>query len=94
MTQGQQETIAALRAENERLKKSAAISEQFQRDFERSASEASRLRFQLEEAVGALESLKWKSVDKDNMEFACRITYSQMDKIKAALANVGRGNEP
>ena len=46
-----------------------------------------------EAAIEALRSLKWKSVDGDNMEFACRITCYQMDKIKAALANIREGKE-
>jgi hypothetical protein len=33
----------------------------------------------------ALASIKWRSDDKDNMEYAARITYSQMDAIRAAL---------
>lgn len=38
--------------------------------------------------VEALEGIKWKSADKDNMEFAARITYVQMDKIRAVLKRV------
>lgn len=34
---------------------------------------------------GALASVKWASADRDNMEFAARITYVQMDAIRAAL---------
>jgi len=33
----------------------------------------------------ALASIKWKSIDRDNMEFEARITYVQMDNIRAAL---------
>lgn len=33
----------------------------------------------------ALREIKWRSADKDNMEFSATITYSQMDKIRAAL---------
>ena len=36
----------------------------------------------LRETLGAL---KWKSIDKDNMEFECRTTYFVMDRIHAAL---------
>lgn len=39
------------------------------------------------ELVEALAGIKWRSDDKDNMEFAARITCFQMDKIRAALAN-------
>lgn len=34
----------------------------------------------------ALAGIKWRSADKDNMEFAATINYSQMDAIRAALA--------
>lgn len=37
------------------------------------------------ELVNALETLRWKSIDKDNMEFECRTTCYEMDKIRAAL---------
>lgn len=36
--------------------------------------------------LAALESIKWKSADRDNMEFSARITCFQMDAIRAALA--------
>lgn len=38
-----------------------------------------------------LGGIKWSSADKDNMEFAARITYSQMDRILAALAKAKGG---
>jgi len=34
----------------------------------------------------ALEAIQWRSDDKDNMEFASRITYVQMNAIRAAIA--------
>jgi len=34
----------------------------------------------------ALRGIKWKSADRDNMEFAARITCYQKDAIDAALA--------
>ena len=34
----------------------------------------------------ALKSIKWKSADKDNMEFSALIPYNIMDAIMAALA--------
>lgn len=43
-----------------------------------SADEIERLR-------AALGSIKWLSADRDNMEYAATITYSQMDAIRAAL---------
>lgn len=39
--------------------------------------------------LGLLEGIKWKSADKDNMEFTARITCFQRDDIRAAL----RGEE-
>jgi hypothetical protein len=38
--------------------------------------------------VEVLEEIKWKSADKDNMEFSAKITTWQLDKIKAALATL------
>lgn len=35
--------------------------------------------------MAALESIKWKSADRDNMEFSARITFCQMDGIRDAL---------
>jgi hypothetical protein len=35
---------------------------------------------------GALEGIKWKSADRDNMEFSATITCFQMDKIRALLS--------
>lgn len=37
------------------------------------------------ELLGALDGIRWKSADRDNMEFAATITYVQMDAIRAAL---------
>ena len=47
------------------------------------------LRAENERLLEALEFLmktKWKSVDKDNMEFEGRITYSQLERARAALS--------
>ena len=38
------------------------------------------------ELLEALEGIRWKSDDKDSMEFAARITYVQMDAIRATIA--------
>jgi hypothetical protein len=35
--------------------------------------------------VEVLEEIKWKSADRDNMEFSAKITTWQLDKINAAL---------
>lgn len=43
--------------------------------------------------VAALEGISWKSADRDNMEFAARITCYQMDVIRAALALARKGGE-
>jgi hypothetical protein len=32
-----------------------------------------------------LQKLDWKSIDKDNMEYGCRIPYNVMDEIRRAL---------
>jgi hypothetical protein len=40
----------------------------------------------LEAALRFLLDTKWKSVDKDNMEFEGRVTCYQLDKARAALA--------
>ena len=39
----------------------------------------------LREALLFLLETKWKSVDKDNMEFEGRVTCYQLDKARAAL---------
>ena len=39
----------------------------------------------LREALEFLMKTKWKSVDKDNMEFEGRVTCYQLDKARAAL---------
>jgi len=32
-----------------------------------------------------LQKLDWKSIDKDNMEYGCRIPYNVMDEIRRVL---------
>ena len=47
-----------------------------------------------DELVKILEGIKWKSCEKDNMEFAARITCFQMDDILALLSKLkGETNE-
>jgi len=41
---------------------------------------------QEEQLREALAGIKWKSADRDNMEFSARITYVQMDAIRAILS--------
>lgn len=43
--------------------------------------------------VAVLRGIKWKSIDRDNMEFTARITYSQMDAINAALSHPAPAQE-
>ena len=46
---------------------------------------------QLEAALRSLaEGTKWKSVDKDNMEFEGRVTYYQLDQARAALKDTSQ----
>lgn len=54
--------------------------------FEAAADHLERQASIIDELYEALEGIKWRSDDKDNMEFAARVTYSQMDAIHAALA--------
>ena len=39
----------------------------------------------LREALNFLMTTRWKSVDKDNMEFEGRVTCYQLDRARAAL---------
>jgi hypothetical protein len=39
--------------------------------------------------IDLLRGIKWRSADRDNMEFAGTITYWQMDKIREALGTSG-----
>ena len=40
----------------------------------------------LREALNFLMTTRWKSADKDNMEFEGRVTCYQLDKARAALS--------
>ena len=40
------------------------------------------------EALKFLMATKWKSIDKDNMEFAGRVTCFQLDKAREAIAAI------
>lgn len=42
---------------------------------------------ELREALKLLFNTKWKSVDKDNMEFEGRVTCYQLDRARAALSD-------
>ena len=39
----------------------------------------------IERLRALLQKLDWKSIDKDNMEYGCRIPYNVMDEIRRAL---------
>ena len=67
-------TVEQLRAEMERIERDSDIT-------------ALRARVaQLEAALRSFaEGTKWKSIDKDNMEFEGRINCYQLDKARAAL---------
>ena len=57
---------------------------------EREAANAiEELQRRLGEARSILDGINWRSDDKDNMEFAARITYVQMDAIRAHLQGEG-----
>jgi chromosome segregation ATPase len=67
--------------------------EQLVRDYTEMEAELAEARLQLAEAQeqiaakdAALRALRWKSIDKDNMEYQATVTYSEMDAIRAALA--------
>jgi hypothetical protein len=47
------------------------------------AAELTALHAKVAELEAILGGIKWQSADRDNMEFAARITYSQMDAIRA-----------
>ena len=49
-------------------------------------AETVRLGRVVKELREALASIKWRSADRDNMEFSALITYVQMDAIRSALA--------
>jgi hypothetical protein len=46
----------------------------------------------LEEALKFLLATKWKSVDRDNMEFEGRVTCYQLDQARAALSGAEGGD--
>jgi hypothetical protein len=42
-------------------------------------------RAEIERLRALLQKLDWKSIDKDNMEFSCRVPYNVMDETRRAL---------
>lgn len=47
--------------------------------------EANLLKKEKELLVSLLSSMRWMSLDKDNMEFSTTITYNQLDDIRKVL---------
>ena len=82
---GEGRELLALRAENDRLNASrdewTATAVQRGLELEEAHAENGRLR----EALNFLMKTRWKSVDKDNMEFEGRVTCYQLDQARAAL---------
>lgn len=62
-----------------------------QESLDDAANEIERLHAQLDKAKEALREPKWKSAEKDNMEFSARITCWQMDRIRATLTELEEG---
>jgi uncharacterized small protein (DUF1192 family) len=77
------ERIKELRAEVERLQ--LLLEAKTTPGYELLADEAVELRAEIERLKALLGKLRWKSIDKDNMEFRCDITCYVMDEIRAAL---------
>jgi len=76
------DTIAELKAEIERLKMD--LSSYAARDTD-GMNDAVGMGMEIERLRALLGAPKWKSVDKDNMEFEARITCYTLDKIRQAL---------
>jgi hypothetical protein len=77
-----QALIGHQRVESERLE---AECNEFKRDLRRRRSENQRLK-------ALLEKLQWTSIDKDNMEYSCRIPYNVMDELRALEPKPMRSN--
>jgi len=64
------------------------VTEQFRLMVEQrheAAAEIKRLHADNERLRALLQKLRWKSIDKDNMEFRCVVPYNIMDELRAAL---------
>ena len=80
--------IAQLRAEIERLQAdnnalADTLKEADQVGYWQRKEEIARA--EVEQLLALLGKLDWKSIDKDNMEFSCRIPYNVMDEIRTTL---------
>jgi hypothetical protein len=47
------------------------------------AVRAELAQIEIERLRALLQKLEWKSIDKDNMEYSCRIPYNVMDELRA-----------
>lgn len=74
----------------ERLRIGQAYSDDFGEDMIRAANRIEALSAECEALQAVLASIKWKSADRDNMEFAATITYSQMDRIRTTLQQTNK----
>jgi hypothetical protein len=82
-----QPTRHDVRAVIDELERRGQDRDSWQRVARRCEEEKQAAEVRLEKAREALANIKWSSADKDNMEFTARITYSQMDKIRAAITD-------
>ena len=81
-------TCAELERLRAALKAVAAEIERLQTGWElatKAIDENTSLKAELERLRALLGKLRWKSIDKDNMEFRCDITCYVMDEIRRAL---------
>lgn len=46
----------------------------------------------VEELVGALGSIQWKSCEKDNMEYSAKITCFQLDDFRSLLSRLEKSD--
>jgi hypothetical protein len=53
--------------------------------------EVEALRARIRQFEEALASIKWRSIDRDNMEFSATITCFQMDRLNAAMKDRADG---
>lgn len=59
----------------------------------RDAADTEIHNYLFDEMVQALTAIKWKSCEKDNMEYAARITAFQLDDIRSVLSRVSALSE-
>lgn len=76
------ETETLEKTEFQELMNACAAADRFVIKEYNRANEATK---RADDAVRLLQSIKWKSAEKDNMEFSAKITCYQMDDIRALL---------